>query len=386
MLFQNLNMPDKPGIYDISTDNDLIQSIAAAGELNNNPGDFRLEFKDAMAFPGLINSHDHLDFNLFPQFDNGKFNNYRDWAHDLHENFKAEIQQVMRVPQTLRTSWGTYKNLINGFTTVVNHGDPLLISSSPIKIIQEYNVIHSVGFEKNWIWKLNNPLAGKHPFIVHVGEGTDNRAVEEINQLIRWNLLKRKLVGVHGVAMTGNQAAKFKALIWCPESNFFMFGMTADIPTIIQRTRILFGTDSTLTAGWNAWEHFRRARLISKVSDKELFDMLTIHGADCWNRQQTGRLEANMKADMVIARINGSPSWNSFYAIDPDDILLVLQQGEIRLFDQELEAALRAQFEISPDSFSKIRIGNSEKFVEGNLPGLMDKIRTHYPKFESEWK
>ena len=386
MLFQNLSIPGKPGFYDISTENDLILRIAATGELPNETVGIRVDFRNAIAFPGLINSHDHLDFNLFPRFGNKRFNNYLDWGHHLHENFKQEIHQIMQVPQTLRTSWGIYKNLINGFTTVVNHGDPLVITTSPILVIQENNILHSVGFEKNWIWKLNNPLARKYPFVVHIGEGTDKKAESEINQLIHWNLLKRKLVGVHGVAMNANQAAKFEALIWCPESNFFMLGKTADIRSIIKNTRILFGTDSTLTAGWNAWEHFRRARIISKVNDNELFDMLTLNAANTWNLRHAGTLQPAMKANIVIARTRNSQSWDSFYAINPVDILLVIQEGKIRLFDCDLEAALGSRIETLPDEYSKIRIGNSEKFVWGDLPGLINKIRDHHPKFESGWE
>jgi hypothetical protein len=292
----------------------------------------------------------------------------------------------MQIPQPLRTTWGIYKNLINGFTTVVNHGDPLVVSTPPIHVIQENNILHSVGFEKNWIWKLNNPWARKLPFVVHVGEGTDKKAKKEIDQLIRWNLFKRKLVGVHGVAMTAKQAERFEALIWCPESNYFMLGKTTDIPAIRKATQILFGTDSALTAGWNAWDHFRRARLISQVEDQELFEMLTTNAARCWNLPLSGSLHPGMKAELVFARINGSPSWDTFFAINPADILFILQEGKIRLFDQELEPAIQRNFKIPVDNFSKIRIGKSEKFVFGNLPGLLSKIRNYYPKFEPSWE
>jgi hypothetical protein len=185
--------------------------------------------------------------------------------------------------------------------------------------------------------------------------------------------------------MTSKQAKKFEALIWCPASNFFMFGKTSDIAMIGKSTRILFGTDSTLTARWNAWDHFRQARSISAVGDQELLSMLTTNAASCWDLALHGGLNAGMKADLVIARIKGSPSWDSFYAINPSDILIVLHDGKIRLFDAEAGSGLNRVVGFSMDKFSKIRIGKNEKFVFGDIPQLMSKIKVHYPKFEPEW-
>src|SRR6202007_1168364 len=107
--------------------------------------------------------------------------------------------------------------------------------------------LHSVGFEKKWRLKLNNPFKQKLPVVIHTGEGTDRRANKEIDRLTGWNLLGRKLIGIHGVAMASHQAEKFRALVWCPQSNDFLLGKTAPVNRIEKYTDILFGTDSTLT-------------------------------------------------------------------------------------------------------------------------------------------
>ena len=81
-----------------------------------------LTFTDAIVFPGLINSHDHLDFNLFPQLGDRLYNNYTEWGGYIHHAYKNEIADVLKVPALLRSQWGVYKNLLCGVTTVVNHG------------------------------------------------------------------------------------------------------------------------------------------------------------------------------------------------------------------------------------------------------------------------
>src|SRR6185312_14526801 len=116
--------------------------------------------------------------------------------------------------------------------------------------------------------KLNNFFTNRRPFAIHIGEGTDKASHDEINELIRWNLFKRKIIGVHGVAMDEDQAAAFEALVWCPASNYFLLNDTASIDELKIKTTILFGTDSTLTSSWNLWEHLRIARDTLLLTDE----------------------------------------------------------------------------------------------------------------------
>ena len=204
----------------------------------------QVTFENAFVFPGLINSHDHLDFNLFPQLGNRIYNDYTEWGHDIHIQNKATISRILQVPEELRVQLGIYKNLINGVTTVVNHGQRLKTESNLISIFQNCDSLHSVKFEKNWKWKINRP--GKSlPVVIHTGEGTNRSSYDEIEELIIWNILKRKLIAIHGVAMSERQAKAFLALIWCPVSNYFLLNKTADVKRLKTETRMLFGTDST---------------------------------------------------------------------------------------------------------------------------------------------
>ena len=74
---------------------------------------------------------------------------------DIHEKNKETINAVLKIPQHLRTQWGMYKNLLNGITTVVNHGEKLNITDNFITVLQNNYCLHSIQFEKNWKLKLN---------------------------------------------------------------------------------------------------------------------------------------------------------------------------------------------------------------------------------------
>src|SRR5581483_296129 len=120
------------------------------------PGQVNLKFKDAIIFPGLINSHDHLDFNLFHSLGDRTYKNYTEWGRYIHKTFGEKISSVLKVPTILREEWGVYKNLLNGVTTVVNHGEKIKRHTQVISVYENCQCIHSVQFEKKWWLSLNN--------------------------------------------------------------------------------------------------------------------------------------------------------------------------------------------------------------------------------------
>jgi cytosine/adenosine deaminase-related metal-dependent hydrolase len=385
MWLTNLRLPGQKDSCSLQIRDGKIFAITPSA-----PKNATLDFEGALVFPGLINSHDHLDFNLFPALANTRYQNYRDWGWDIHKKNKTEINDILKIPQPLRTLWGIYKNLLNGFTTVVNHGEWLDTRDAPITIFQQCHNLHSIGFERNWRWKLNRPLAAKlpnletgaapknWPYVIHIGEGTDLTAHHEISQLIKWNLFRRPLIGIHGVAMTEDQAPHFQALIWCPASNYFLLDKTAPIGKLKSHLPILFGTDSTLTGPWDCWSQIRLARQEqAALTDEELLQALTTSPAAAWNLTDRGQLEKGKLADLVIARPrNNTKDWDDFYNLSPDDLLLVISKGNIVLFDPSLKHAL-TKADLIGNNFHQA--GPNGKYVPGDIRGLMKEIRSYYP-------
>ena len=236
--------------------------------------------------------------------------------------------------------------------------------------------MHSVHFEKDWKIKLNNPLKLKVPVNIHVGEGEDFLSFKEIDELTKYNLFRRRLIGIHAVAMSQNQARKFEAVVWCPESNFFLLNKTAKVHMLKKYTNILFGTDSTLTSSWNVWEHLRLARKIGLLDDNTLYNTINKNAAQTW-KLNSGEISEGKDADLVVAKIkNNKTGFNSFFETGPADLLLVLHKGNIRLFDETLLTQLN---EVELSNFSKFYVDGVCKYVQGDLPGLMEKIKEFKP-------
>lgn len=382
MQLCNLNIigNGKERLQNIQVTKGKITAVADSEKsLESFSDETRINFENVIAFPGLINSHDHLDFNLFPKTANRIYNNYTEWGKDIHVQNKEMINAILKIPQYLRVQWGLYKNILNGITTVVNHGEKLSISENLITVLQNNYCLHSIHFEKKWKLKLNRLFAKNQPFVIHVGEGTDDASGTEIDVLIKWNLFKRKIIGVHCVAMNEEQATTFEALVWCPASNDFLLNCTAAIDELKTKTSILFGTDSTLTASWNLWEQLRFARYTMLMTDAELFDSLTQTGAAIWKQNSIASIAVNKQADIIVANTNNKSDFDAFYSLNPEDIQLVMHKGEIRLFDEGIKNQLAAT-DISFPLFSRIFINGNAKYVYGDVPGLMNEILSYYPE------
>jgi cytosine/adenosine deaminase-related metal-dependent hydrolase len=166
MLLCNLHIIGQDEPKDICISQDKIKVVTPHTVPADSTGnDLRLIFEEAIAFPGLINSHDHLDFNSFPELGNRIYNNYVEWGNDIHAHNKAIIDQVLKIPVNLRVAWGVYKNLLTGITTVVNHGYPLTIEEELVHVFQDYYYIHSIRLEKKWPWRINDPRKRSYPFV-----------------------------------------------------------------------------------------------------------------------------------------------------------------------------------------------------------------------------
>jgi cytosine/adenosine deaminase-related metal-dependent hydrolase len=344
-----------------------------------NKGRTQIHFTSATVFPGLINSHDHLDFNCFPILGERKYSNYTEWGKYIHTVYKRQIDSILKIPEHLRVEWGIYKNLLAGVTTVVNHGVSLKFENTLINVYQKSQSLHSVGFENNWKWKLNNLFSKYKDCVIHAGEGSDDRSSKEIDLLIKYNLIKRNLIAVHGVSMNEMQAKHFKGLVWCPESNRVLLNKHANITALKENTRLVFGTDSTLTGNWNIWHHLRFARSLRQVTDPELFNMLTISPAKLWNLN-SGELKAGRDADLVIIKKKtGIHALADVYKTNPEDILLIVIGGKIRMYDKALQSQL---VHLSQDlkHFTNFSIKNNIKYVDGNLAELISNIK----KYNSE--
>ena len=280
-----------------------------------------LDLGALIAFPGLVNSHDHLEFNCYPPIGRPPYREFLEWGHDVLSH-KDLVARVEAIPKALRRQAGVLKNLLWGVTAVSDHTDAP-DSVGPIRILDDFDFIHSPEAGRKRRRILLN-CRRQRPVVLHLGEGVTAGSRDRARTLLRWNLFGRRIVGVHGVSLQPPDFAHLAALVWCPASNDFLFGRTANVTSAKARLPILFGTDSTLSAPGTLWDHLRLARGAG-LSDAELFAAVTTQARLTWC------MTANQ--DFVVCRRRHADPLNAFYAIEPRDIILVVSQGEVVLAD-----------------------------------------------------
>jgi cytosine/adenosine deaminase-related metal-dependent hydrolase len=288
-----------------------------------------------LILPGLINAHDHLEFNLYPRLGLGPYANAGAWARDVYRPDESPIAEHLRVPKNTRLLWGGVKNLLSGVTTVCHHNPraPVFDRHFPVRVVKQFGWAHSLEFSPDLSERFQRtPPAW--PFILHLGEGVDRAAKREIFALNEMGALDSRTVLTHAVALgaRGLQLAKQRgaSVIWCPTSNLFVLGRTLSGEALRSCIPIALGTDSALTAEGDLLDEIRAARRVSKLPAAVIYNMVTAGAAKILRlRRSAGTLVPGGPADLIAIADDGrSPAEALLRAEGP---ALVMIGGVVKL-------------------------------------------------------
>src|SRR5438128_211503 len=95
--------------------------IVETGNLHPGKKDIAIDFSGHYIYPGLINSHDHLELNLYPALGSPYYSNYVEWSNAIYKPLESPLREIEKVSMSDRLMWGGLKNLISGATTVIHH-------------------------------------------------------------------------------------------------------------------------------------------------------------------------------------------------------------------------------------------------------------------------
>ena len=341
--------------------------------LSPGPGERAVDCSGYCAFPGLINSHDHLECNLFPRLGQPPYTNVHEWAQDIYAPKKSPVRDILRTSLTDRLLFGGYKNLFSGVTTVIHHDryyrNPFSVQF-PVKVLDSYGWSHSIGFGKN-IPKDYAKSNGR-PFIIHAAEGTDSESRAELDTLGDLGVLGENTVLVHGIAISEKQALLLSerqvSLIWCPSSNNYLFGRTAPVDVLNGRIRLALGTDSTMSGTPFLLDELKIARSMNKVPDPKLLKMVLHEAAELFKLADgRGTHFPGAPADLILLPDNGKSAPDLLIEARPQDLCLVLINGQPKLADQNFARRLEL-------GVPNLRIGGKAKWVHGPIQPLIQRI------------
>jgi cytosine/adenosine deaminase-related metal-dependent hydrolase len=300
-----------------------------------------------LVLPGLVNAHDHLEFALFPRLGRGGYNNFLEWAADIHLSQAPEIARHRLVPKEVRLWWGGIRNILSGVTTVCHHNpfEPEVFSDDFIvRVLREYGWAHSLALDLTAARKkLQNPK--DRPFFIHLAEGIDEQSAEEIFELWRAGGLDEHTVVIHGLGLGEKGRALLLSagagLVWCPSSNLFLFGKSMLSEEVRRFPKVALGSDSPLTAEGDLLDEVRCAHQRLQASETELYGYVTQQATRLVDlKNGEGVFRPGGVADLIAVRDTGRTPAETLTGLSYREVQLVLLGGRVQLVSLELRKRL----------------------------------------------
>ncbi len=334
-----------------------------------------LHLRGCLILPGLINAHDHLEFNLFPRLGRGPFQNAAAWARDIYHPEESPVREHLLVPMPVRLAWGGIKNLLSGVTTICHHNPyhPGVFGPRfPARVHKRYGWAHSLEFSPDLVRRFRRTAPGR-PFLLHLGEAIDRGGKLEIFRLDSLRALDRRTVLIHAVALNdrGLQVAleRGASLVWCPSSNLFILGKTLRRPVLESGIPIALGTDSALSGQGDLLDELRAAGTAAKVSAARLYSMVTEDAARILRLDHgAGTVAEGAHADLMVLRDQNRTPAASLLGTRTGEMELILVAGRPRLISPEFlpQLPVLMRRRLRPIVIE----GGRKTFLDVNLPRL----------------
>jgi cytosine/adenosine deaminase-related metal-dependent hydrolase/ubiquinone/menaquinone biosynthesis C-methylase UbiE len=309
----------------------------------NSCQDTGLNLTGFLVLPGLVNPHDHLEFALYPRLGKSNYKNFLEWADDIHRPDFSPVREHRQVPREARLWWGGIRNLLCGVTTVCHHNpyEPAVFEDDFIvRVLCEYGWAHSLPMDPDVGTKKQKTPKGQ-PFLLHLGEGIDERSAAEIFELHQASALDEDTVLIHGLALKKPGRALLRSaragLVWCPSSNIFLFGETLSSSDLQEIPRLALGSDSPLTAEGDLLDELRFAHEFIGAPAEDLYSCVLRGSADLLRlKNGEGTLRVGAHADLIAVRDTGMSPAGTLATLSHSGVELVLLGGCVQLASGEM--------------------------------------------------
>jgi len=347
-------------------------------------------------YPGLIDLHNHLAYNVLPlwipprRFDNrGQWLRRADYRRAVSEPMEViakrsgenAIKAVIRYievkllvggvtcGQGMRSIFGgnqLYQGLVRNFEAPDDAALPRAETRVP-------------DLRQDQVETMRADLATGAPYFFHLSEGIDTIARRQF-ELIRENaLVQPNLIGIHSLALTRDQhqamAQSGAGLVWSPLSNMLLYGQSID-PAILLEARSHFGlgSDWTPSGSRNILQELKVAWLSVQqvVAPEQRFSLEDIARAATLQAAQVagwgehvGSIERGKLADFTVLDNRHADVYENLLRSTERHVRLVMVGGTARYGSKDVVKATG----IPESALETLQVGGLEKSLYLRQPG-----------------
>lgn len=316
-------------------------------------------------FPGLVDLHNHLTYNMLPLWNvPKKYTNRNQWRTE-ETSYQSDIARpaslLARHADADYTRaiirYAECRSLFGGVTTA--QGMSLSSTNGTRKLFE--GLVRNVEqpLEQGWptagcqtldygreeiASKLVPALSSGNPFFYHLSEGTDRAARQRFRDLLlddgNWAVAK-SMICIHCVGLKPRDfkvMARTAGMVWSPTSNLLLYGRTADVAAAKARgVPIALGADWSPSGCKNMLGELKIARAVSArqgslFSPRELVEMVTSVPAAMlgWDGH-VGSIAAGLRADLLVVEGTHADPYSALIDAGETAIRAILIDGRIRV-------------------------------------------------------
>ncbi len=351
--------------------------IASIGD-NADPTALTLNLQGYVLLPGLINSHEHLEFGLFPKLGRPagapSYRNSTEWANEIHEVHSGIIERYRQIPKTTQLWWGAIRNLLCGVTTVCHHNplhEDLTLPNFPVRVLSRFGWSHSIAFDPDVKQKFQR-TPREQPFILHAAEGVDEESRNEISRLEQMQVLDERTVLVHGLACTAEEISLISrrgaSLVVCPTSNWFLFAKTLSRELLTSIERVAVGSDSPITGAGDLLDEIGYLYAQAGLNPGMIYSMVTTSPAEMFHlKDGQGRIAESGVADLIAVRGQYDTPACAISELTFSDVELVLLAGQAQMASPHLYARLPYHLR---SGMELIEVAGHQRWIRAPLQAL----------------
>lgn len=337
-----------------------------------------------LIFPGLIDAHNHPQYNVLDVIPFGTlFEDRWEWRdHPLYADFNLQLDNIMDFGGYSAQYLNVWKlaevrSLTAGTTSIQGSN---ISGADYIGFAHPAMIVNNVGRFPERVLTDTFPLDDGAAywqytsmecwdrFIIHLSEGVNDAALAEFYEWQGFGVLDERTSIIHGIPYGEDEWAAMAAaganLIWSPVSNLTLYGATAHVPGALAA-----GVDVALSADWTesgsrtildemkAADAYDNENWGDALSPQQLVEFVTRNAAHALGiEDRVGQIAPGYRADLMV--VPGSPNkpYRALLRSDPANVKLTIVNGKALYGNPDL----MEQFSYS-DNAETIYVGGQEK-------------------------